>query len=144
MATGIQLDLGLVFIGMVLPFWAVMGGLVGLLITVSANPAMVEMVPGKTTDFVTRPVTVVGASSWSVQEGIGRHQGEIVSVASPDRPDGFKARGLCCGFVKVTKPLKPGQIVRLKDKHRTIKVEIVDNIRPDRTARKPLAKFIGK
>ena len=29
-ATGIQLDLGLVFIGMVLPFWAVMGGLGGL------------------------------------------------------------------------------------------------------------------
>ncbi|MCG6892620.1 MAG: peptide transporter [Desulfobacteraceae bacterium] len=39
-ATGIQLDLGLIFIGMVLPFWAVMGGLVGLLITVSANPLL--------------------------------------------------------------------------------------------------------
>ncbi|MGD9015964.1 MAG: peptide transporter, partial [Desulfobacterales bacterium] len=37
-ATGLQLDLGLVFIGMVLPFWAVMGGLVGLIITVAANP----------------------------------------------------------------------------------------------------------
>ncbi len=37
-ATGLQLDLGLVFIGMVLPFWAVMGGLVGLIITVVANP----------------------------------------------------------------------------------------------------------
>jgi hypothetical protein len=37
-ATGIQLDLGLVFIGMVLPFWAVMGGLGGLLITMVANP----------------------------------------------------------------------------------------------------------
>jgi hypothetical protein len=39
-ATGIQLDLGLVFIGMVLPFWAVMGGLVGILITVIANPIL--------------------------------------------------------------------------------------------------------
>jgi hypothetical protein len=39
-ATGIQLDLGLVFIGMVLPFWAVMGGLVGLIITVVANPIL--------------------------------------------------------------------------------------------------------
>ncbi len=37
-ATGIQLDLGLIFIGMVLPFWAVIGGLVGILITVAANP----------------------------------------------------------------------------------------------------------
>ncbi len=39
-ATGLQLDLGLVFVGMVLPFWAVMGGFVGLLITVIANPVL--------------------------------------------------------------------------------------------------------
>jgi hypothetical protein len=39
-ATGIQFDLGLVFIGMVLPFWAVIGGLVGLIITVVANPIL--------------------------------------------------------------------------------------------------------
>jgi len=39
-ATGIQLDLGLVFIGMVLPFWAVIGGLVGLIITVVINPVL--------------------------------------------------------------------------------------------------------
>ena len=41
-ATGIQLDLGLMFIGMVLPFWAVMGGLIGLLITVAANPILYQ------------------------------------------------------------------------------------------------------
>ncbi|MFH1137396.1 MAG: peptide transporter [Pseudomonadota bacterium] len=39
-ATGIQLDLGLVLIGMVLPFWAVMGGLIGLVITVVLNPIL--------------------------------------------------------------------------------------------------------
>lgn len=39
-ATGIQLDLGLVFIGMVLPFWAVIGGLGGLIITLVANPIL--------------------------------------------------------------------------------------------------------
>jgi hypothetical protein len=39
-ATGLQLDLGLVFIGMVLPFWAVIGGLVGLIITIVANPVL--------------------------------------------------------------------------------------------------------
>ncbi len=39
-ATGIQLDLGLVFLGMVLPFWAVIGGLVGLLITMALNPIL--------------------------------------------------------------------------------------------------------
>lgn len=39
-ATGVQLDLGLVFTGMVLPFWAVIGGLVGQIITFAANPAL--------------------------------------------------------------------------------------------------------
>ncbi len=39
-ATGIQLDLGLIFLGMVLPFWAVMGGFVGLVITIFANPVL--------------------------------------------------------------------------------------------------------
>ncbi|MDP2644375.1 MAG: peptide transporter [Desulfobacterales bacterium] len=39
-ATGIQLDIGVLCIGMVLPFWAVIGGLVGLIITVVANPIL--------------------------------------------------------------------------------------------------------
>jgi len=39
-ATGIQFDLGLLFIGMVLPFWAVIGGFIGLLITIVANPIL--------------------------------------------------------------------------------------------------------
>ncbi len=39
-ATGIQLDLGLVFIGMVLPFWAVIGGVIGVIITIVANPIL--------------------------------------------------------------------------------------------------------
>lgn len=41
-ATGIQLDLGLVFLGMVLPFWAVIGGAVAILITLFANPILYE------------------------------------------------------------------------------------------------------
>jgi hypothetical protein len=41
-ATGIQLDLGLIFIGMVLPFWAVIGGLIGLVITMVANPILYQ------------------------------------------------------------------------------------------------------
>jgi len=41
-ATGLQLDLGLVFIGMVLPFWAVIGGILGLIITIVANPILYE------------------------------------------------------------------------------------------------------
>ena len=39
-ATGLQLDLGLLFVGMVLPFWAVIGGLVGLIITIVLNPLL--------------------------------------------------------------------------------------------------------
>ena len=39
-ATGIQLDLGLVFVGMVLPFWAVIGGFIGLIVTIVANPLL--------------------------------------------------------------------------------------------------------
>lgn len=39
-ATGIQLDLGLIFIGMVLPFWAVIGGFLGIVITVLLNPIL--------------------------------------------------------------------------------------------------------
>jgi len=39
-ATGLQLDLGLLFVGMVLPFWAVVGGLVGLIITFILNPLL--------------------------------------------------------------------------------------------------------
>ena len=74
---------------------------------------------------------------------IGRHDHRIFSTVSPDKPADFTPRGLSCGFVKVTKPLKPGQIVRLKDKRRTVEVEIVDDVRPDRTARKPLANFLG-
>ena len=41
-ATGIQFDLGLFFIGMVLPFWAVIGGLIGIIITIVANPVLYE------------------------------------------------------------------------------------------------------
>ena len=41
-ATGIQFDLGLVFTGMVLPFWAVIGGLIGQIITFVANPILFE------------------------------------------------------------------------------------------------------
>jgi len=39
-ATGIQLDLTVLFVGMVLPFWAVIGGFVGVMITFIANPVL--------------------------------------------------------------------------------------------------------
>ncbi|SIO17118.1 OPT family oligopeptide transporter [Halodesulfovibrio marinisediminis] len=42
-ATGLQFDLTLVFVGMVLPFWAVIGGLIGLVVTIAANPILFDL-----------------------------------------------------------------------------------------------------
>jgi aminomethyltransferase len=73
---------------------------------------------------------------------IDRINDRICSIASPDRPKNFKPRGLCCGFVRVKPHLEVGQMVELKDKRRSIKAQIVEDIRPDRTARRPLQEFI--
>ncbi len=74
--------------------------------------------------------------------GIGWHQGRIISVASPDMPEDFVPRGLCCGFVKVASPLKPGTALTLKDNRRKITVTVVEDIRPDRTARRPITEML--
>ena len=73
---------------------------------------------------------------------IGRHEGKIYSVASPDKPADFQARGLCAGFIKVNAKLAPGTVVELKDSKRALKVVIETDVRPDRTARKALANFL--
>jgi aminomethyltransferase len=74
--------------------------------------------------------------------GIGRHQDKIYSIASPNKPRGFTPHGLCCGFVKVRKKLESGQTLFLQDNRRTIRVRIVKNIRPDRTARRALNEML--
>ena len=74
--------------------------------------------------------------------GIGRHEDRIYSVASPDKPQEFKAKGLCCGFVKVRSKMAPGQKIDIKDNRRTLAVTIVDDIRPHRTARRPIAEML--
>jgi aminomethyltransferase len=74
--------------------------------------------------------------------GIGTFGGRIYSIASPDKPEGFKAKGLCCGFMLSKQKLAIGRKVTLKDKRRTIRVTIADDIRPDRTARKPLNQML--
>lgn len=73
---------------------------------------------------------------------IGRENDRIYSVASPDAPEHFKPRGLCCGFVRVKAPLTSGQIVELKDSKRTIKAQITEDVRPARTARRPIREFL--
>jgi len=73
---------------------------------------------------------------------IGRHEGRIYSIASPDKPEGFVIKGLCCGYIKVGPQLAPGTTVEIKDGKRAIQVLIETNVRPDRTARKALKTFM--
>ncbi len=73
--------------------------------------------------------------------GIGKVDGKIFSIASPEKPENFKAKGLCCGFFKVNTKLNNGDVVELKDAKRTLKVTVVSDVRPDRTARRALKVF---
>jgi aminomethyltransferase len=73
---------------------------------------------------------------------IGRQDGRIYSLATPNKPEGLQIKGLSCGFIKVTPNLTPGTVVQLKDAKRTIPVVIERDVRPDRTARKALKTFI--
>jgi aminomethyltransferase len=75
---------------------------------------------------------------------IGRVGEKIFSIASPDKPQDFKPRGLSCGFIKVKSKLFSGDSVELRDSRRSIKVMIMDDIRPDRTARRPLKEMVWK
>lgn len=99
----------------------------------TADPAVVLDLTG----------TEIGIVSTCVSDmGIGYHQGRLFSIASPEKPQDFNPRGLCCGFVKVKAPLTPGAQVVLKDKRRKLKVTIVTDIRPDRTARCPIQEML--
>jgi aminomethyltransferase len=74
--------------------------------------------------------------------GIGRHGDRIYSIASPDKPQELKFKGLCCGFVKVKSRMAPGQNIDIKDNRRKLTATIVNDIRPDRTARRPIAEML--
>ena len=73
---------------------------------------------------------------------LGRVDGRIHVLTDPAKPEGFKARGLVCGFVKIDRPLEPGAVILLKDNRREIKVEIAGDVRPLRTARRPLKEML--
>jgi len=74
--------------------------------------------------------------------GIGRHEGRIYSIASPDKPENFEPGGLSCGFIKVRERRVAGDRVELKDRRRRLKATIVNDIRPDRTANRPIREMI--
>ncbi len=75
--------------------------------------------------------------------GITWHKGEMVSINSKNLPQDLKIKGISCGFVMVSKKLEPGNVLTLKEGKRSIKVTIVADIRPDRTARKKITNFIN-
>ncbi|MDP3481324.1 MAG: aminomethyltransferase family protein [Desulfoprunum sp.] len=101
---------------------------------------------GKDT-FVTdlRGDTIGQVLTCATDMAIGRVGEKIVSVATPvaeGRSEDFKPRGLCCGFVKVRKSLAVGEQVILTDGKRKIKVEIREDIRPHRSARRPITAML--
>ena len=53
------------------------------------------------------------------------------------------AKGLCCGFVLLDQHCAPGEKVVLTDGKRKIVVEIRTDVRPNRTARRPMDKMLG-
>ena len=69
---------------------------------------------------------------------IGRIDGAIAGLSSPNRPARWTPRGLACGFIRVDRRLAAGTRASLKDDRREIQVEIVKDIRPDRGARRKL------
>jgi aminomethyltransferase len=73
---------------------------------------------------------------------IGRHEGRIYSIASPDKPEGLAIKGLSCGFIQVASKLAPGTAVEIRDGKRAIQVQIETDVRPARTARKALKTFM--
>jgi aminomethyltransferase len=75
---------------------------------------------------------------------IGRVEDQIVSIATPTssgRPESFQARGLSCGFVRVDRPCEPGEQLYLTEGKRKLRIEVRNDIRPDRTARAPMARM---
>lgn len=72
---------------------------------------------------------------------IGRVGGQIRSVAEDS---GFAAKGLCCGFVLLDEPRQPGDTVILSDGKRRLTVEIRADVRPSRTARRPMSAMPGR
>jgi len=74
--------------------------------------------------------------------GISWYGDRIFSIASPDKPEDFKPKGLCCGFVRLNRALADNETLLLKDARRSIRVYPTRTIRPDRTAKKALSRML--
>lgn len=115
-----------------------------------ANPEFTCPFAGFDPRKVTLPAVVLDARGVEIgavltcatDMAIGRHEGRIYSLASPDKPEGLVIKGLCCGFIKVATRLAPGTTVELRDAKRSLPVVIETDVRPDRSARKALKSFL--
>ncbi|MCP4671114.1 MAG: aminomethyl transferase family protein, partial [Desulfobacula sp.] len=102
-----------------------------------------KIAPGKDTWVIDHKGNIMGKVLTCVTDmGITWHNGRIVSINSQDIPEGLKIKGLSCGFVMLDNEFDAGCShgndfpLTLKEGKRAIKVRIVKDIRPDRTARK--------
>lgn len=80
--------------------------------------------------------------SCATDMGITWHDNRIISIASPDFHVGIPIRGLSCGFVYSDTFLAPGTRILLQEGKRKLNATIVNDIRPDRTARLKIDHFI--
>ncbi len=102
-----------------------------------------KVIPGDDVAVLDDQSEVIGSVlTCATDMAIDRHEGKVYSVASEDRPEEMKFRGLCCGFVRTSCRLSPGQVVFLQAGKRKLKVEIIEDVRPGRTARKAIAKML--
>lgn len=104
-----------------------------------------KVTPGPGTSVVDSEERNLGIVLTCVTDvAIDRQGKRIFSITSPDKPEGFRPRGLCCGFVRTTSPLKTGSMIEIRDNRRSLPVMIMDDLRPDRTARKPIRAMLAK
>lgn len=105
---------------------------------VGFDPRKITMTgEGSVTDMHGRPLGRI--LTCTTDMAIDRRDGAVVSVAvDPD----LSSRGLSCGFVLVDRNLPFGERVCLTDNKRKIEVAICNDVRPGRTARRPLAEMI--
>ncbi len=92
---------------------------------------------GSVTDMAGRPLGRI--LTCTTDMAIDRRDGKVVGVAV--EPD-VTAKGLCCGFVLVNEKIALGERICLTDNKRKIAVEICDDVRPGRTARRPLTAMM--
>lgn len=69
---------------------------------------------------------------------ITRYKDKIYSISSSNLPIDHLVKGLVAGFIKVDVELDIGCELLISDEKRSLKVEVVDNIRPNRTVKKSI------